>query len=135
MIVKANKNDTEALKMFALMMAWAFPLFFAGLLPWLFSYSWHWWPLLVSAYFIATYAVIPSLIYYPYIIWMTVAGALGWFNSRVILAVTFYLLIWPIGLLLRLTNKLDFDLKANKKDSNYKMPEKNKDKNRLEHPF
>src|SRR3989344_4718326 len=37
--------------------------------------------------------------------WMTLALLLGWVMTRVILAIVFYLVITPIGLVLRLTGK------------------------------
>ena len=37
--------------------------------------------------------------------WMALGQALGWFNTRIILGVVFYLLITPMGLLMRLAGK------------------------------
>ncbi len=37
--------------------------------------------------------------------WMKLAHALGWFNTRLILTVVFYLVLTPVGLLLRILRK------------------------------
>jgi Saxitoxin biosynthesis operon protein SxtJ len=37
--------------------------------------------------------------------WMALGQALGWFNTRIILGVVFYLLVTPMGLLMRLAGK------------------------------
>lgn len=39
------------------------------------------------------------------LIWMTLAVVLGWFMSRFILSVIYYLVLTPIGLILRLSKK------------------------------
>lgn len=53
----------------------------------------------------------PKILYYPYRGWMCFAFALAWFNTRLILSLVFYLLITPVGLLLRLLGKRPLDLR------------------------
>ena len=129
------KSDRRELRRFALMMTWALPLFFTILLPWLFSYSWQWWPLLVSLFFAALYAFAPGLIFYPYRAWMGVAGVIGWINTRLILGFTFVVLIVPLGLLLRLLGKLQYKDRGRSSDSYYIVTEAAPAKQRLEQPF
>lgn len=38
-------------------------------------------------------------------IWFKIAEGLGWFNSRVILSIMFYVFLWPIAMLYRLSTK------------------------------
>jgi hypothetical protein len=47
----------------------------------------------------------PGVLKLAYIIWMGLAQVLGWFNTRVILVILFYLVFTPIGLVLRLGGK------------------------------
>ena len=51
-------------------------------------------------------------------LWTKLATMLGWINSRILLSVIFFILLFPIALLYRLFNKNHLDLK-NKKDSLY----------------
>jgi hypothetical protein len=44
----------------------------------------------------------PNLLAAPARAWMAVGHALGWFNSRVLLTLMFFVVVWPIGLLARL---------------------------------
>jgi len=104
----ADKSDIVELKKFALTMVWAFPVFFILLIPWIFSYDMHWWPLVVSAVLALFYLVRPRLIYYPYRVWMNIALVLGWINTRIILGLVFFTLIFPLGFLLRTLNKLQY---------------------------
>jgi len=44
----------------------------------------------------------PLLLKYPYIAWMRLASILGWLNTRLLLAVVFYFIFSPVGLVMRL---------------------------------
>ena len=52
-------------------------------------------------------------------VWMTLAIILGWFMSRVILSILFYLIITPIGFLLRLFGRDPLNLKVDNSVSSY----------------
>jgi len=135
MMNATNKNiSTKELKGFALMMAWAFPLFIGVIAPWLFGKGLQWWTLWVSLFFITLAFIAPKLIDYPYRAWMFIGGIIGYINTRIILGFTFFLLIFPIGLVLRMTNKLQFQ-KHNKGCSNYVKRTDKIEKERLEKPF
>jgi len=130
------KSDTKSLKQFALTMSWAFPVIFCGLLPWLFNLSVPWWPLLITTMMLLMYFVAPRFLYYPYRLWMMIAGVLGWINTRIILGLCFYLLIMPIGLVLRTFGKLQYKNRMNTNaGSNYVQREAESDKQNLEYPF
>ncbi len=128
-----NVSPSE-LKEFGLLMTWAFPLFIGVIAPWFLGKGLQWWTLWVSLCFILPAFLAPKLIYYPFRTWMYVASIIGFINTRLILGLTFYLLIFPIGIALRLTNKLQYK-KNNKSRSNYVIRDEKLDKKRLEHPF
>lgn len=44
----------------------------------------------------------PSLLRIPSAAWWRLAGWLGWINSRILLVLIFALVLWPVGLILRL---------------------------------
>ena len=52
-------------------------------------------------------------------IWMTLALIIGWFMSRVILIILFYLVLTPVGLIAKLSGKHFLDLKLDKERSSY----------------
>jgi len=126
--------NTTALKSFGLLMTWAFPLFIGIIAPWLIDLPPQWWTLWVSVFFISLALVTPKLLYWPHKIWMFVAGIIGFINTRLLLGATFYLLIFPIGLVLKLTNKLQFK-KTNQQQSNYVVRRDKITKTQLEQPF
>lgn len=51
--------------------------------------------------------------------WMTLAFALGWFNTRLLLGIFFYIILTPIGLLMRLFGKDLLDEKIDRSASTY----------------
>jgi hypothetical protein len=135
MLILVSKTEVGALKAFARTMIWAFPAVFMGLLPWLFEQSIHWWPAVISGVLLVLYFVYPSGIYYPYRVWMAIAGVLGWINTRIILGLAFYLLIFPIGLLMRSIGKLQYQTKMNETDSFWIKREQKLTKENLKDPF
>jgi hypothetical protein len=130
----APSMDANALKSFGLMMTWAFPLFIGIIAPWLISLPLQWWTLWVSLFFVSLALVAPKLLYWPYKVWMFVAGIIGFINTRLLLGVTFYVIIFPIGMLLKLTKKLQFK-KTNQQPSNYVTRSDTIAKTQLERPF
>jgi hypothetical protein len=142
MLKLADKSDITALKEFARTMMWAFPVIFMLILPWLFNGPIHWWPASISALLILLYFAYPAGLYYPYRLWMAIASVLGWINTRLILGLAFYLLIMPIGLLMRTLGKLQYKTKIScsadvqPTNSSYWIKSEDKlDKNKLENPF
>jgi hypothetical protein len=52
-------------------------------------------------------------------IWMSLAVIIGWFMTRVILSILFYLVLTPTGLILRLFGKQFLDLKMDNPKKSY----------------
>jgi len=133
-LFKPQTISTKELKDFGLLMTWAFPLFIGVIAPWVLGKGLQWWTLWVSLFFISLAILAPKLIYWPYKVWMFIGGIIGFINTRIILGITFYLLIFPIGLLLRILNKLQYK-KQNKSCSNYIKRTDKLTKEQLENPF
>ncbi len=81
---------------------------------------------LISLSFLLFAATIPALLKYFYITLMKFAFILGWFNTRLLLCVIFYLVFSPIGLLMRLF-KIDLlDRRFNRTSQSYWKPKEKK---------
>jgi hypothetical protein len=57
-------------------------------------------------------------------IWMILAVLMGWFMTRIILIILFYLIVTPIGLLARLFGKDFLNTKFNRNLDSYWIPKK-----------
>tara|TARA_B110000003_G_C16591726_1_gene512123 strand:- start:583 stop:996 length:414 start_codon:yes stop_codon:yes gene_type:complete len=83
--------------------------------------------LYIAGTFISLGLIIPIILKPIYIVWMVFAVVLGWFMTRVILSLLFYVIITPIGLIMRAFGKDFLDIKKlavkgsywNQRDSNF----------------
>jgi hypothetical protein len=134
----APLNDKKALRDFALGFSALVVLCFSGLLPWIFSTPVPLWPFYVAAILIPLGLVLPVSIYPAYRIWLVVASILGWVNTRIIMFAAFFVMIFPIGLVLRGLHKLQYNtiLQRGKTHHSYwQRREHSPNKNNLKEPF
>jgi hypothetical protein len=61
-----------------------------------------------------------------YLIWMSLAFTLGWFMSRLLLSVVYYVILTPIGFFLRMTGKTFLEKSFNKNADSYWIKKTNK---------
>ncbi len=76
--------------------------------------------IIVAALFALTALLAPDPLAPLYRWWMRLAEALGWFNTRVLLILIFYLVVTPIGLVMRLLRRSPLDTAA--RDSYWTEP-------------
>ncbi len=112
---------------------------FLGLLvPWLWSLdiSPRKWPWPVGGVFVVWALVHPASLRPVYKAWMGFGHALGWVNSRVILGLMFYLVIAPMGLVMRLILRKD-PMKRHYESAadTYRVASENTEIKRMEKPF
>ncbi|MBZ9613385.1 SxtJ family membrane protein [Rheinheimera maricola] len=132
--MQVNRNDTAALRRFGWQMAIAWPLLFGLVLPWLFSAAWPLWPWIVAAAFASLALLLPGGLYWPARGWFVFAHVMGWLNTRLILALLFFVVITPLGWLLRLLGKLDYHAQPQANDS-YWLKSSNIDADNMKDPF
>ena len=90
--------------------------------------------LAVSGFFLVFGTLLPTALKAVQKIWMTAALLMGWLMSRVILTVLFYLVVAPLGVLLRLSGKDLLDLKPVSRESHW-QPRKARPKEDYENQF
>ena len=73
----------------------------------------------IGVSFIGLGLIVPILLKPIYLLWMTFAVILGWFMTRLILSLLFYLVITPIGLALRISGKDLLELKKKENQGSY----------------
>lgn len=78
-----------------------------------------WWFFGAGGFFLASALLYCRILKYPYIIWMKFSFVLGFISTTVLLTVLFYLVLFPISLVLKLFNKDLIDQKINKTVSSY----------------
>ena len=102
-----NKNEinTSMLRQFGFIMGFFIALLFGMLFPWILGYPYPFWPWILAGIFLATALLSPDLLGPVYKWWMRVGLVIGWINSRVIMILLFYLVMFPMGLILKLLGK------------------------------
>jgi len=86
------------------------------------------WATVVFMLLIGPAIIKPVLLQSAHRCWMTVGSALGWVNTRVILAILYFMAVMPVGLLLRLFGRTPLKLHFDPSATSYReLPEENED--------
>lgn len=94
------KSGPEEVRKFGVLFAVVSALL-AAYLAWKGHSTWP-WPLGTALFFLVTGFFVQPLLRPLYVGWMKFAFVLGWINTRLILGVFFYLLLTPLGIVMRL---------------------------------
>jgi len=108
---------------------------FALILPWVFDHSWPIWPWIFAGVLWLAALFIPAGLGPIYLGWMKFGHIVGAFNAKVILSIVFYLLITPVGLVMRFVGKSPIPRGSNKEQTSYRVPSRKPLKNHFERPF
>lgn len=96
------------------------------------------WPYFAafSGLFLLAGLIVPGILKPIYKAWMAFAIVLGWFMTRVLLTVTFFLVFTPMGILTKIMGKDLLDLKWDPDaDTYWKKHEPVTDKERYKKPY
>lgn len=116
--MKKPRNELKDLKQFGLTLGiilFVFGVihFFKGRAIWYIPFF------LISVLSICAALVMPVSLKKPYSVFMKIAHALGWFNTRVILIAVYFFLLTPIALIIRMLGKDPLNRKIDKKEPTY----------------
>lgn len=133
---KIVEPDSKELRSFGLMFGVIFAILFGLFFPWLLdSESWPRWPWIVFAVTGGLGLLLPLVLKPFYYLWMYLGAALGWFNTRLILGLIFYLMFTPVALLLWLLRKDPMRRKLDAAASTYREPSERNEAKRMENPY
>ena len=128
--------NNKELRKFGLTTGAILVVLFAFIFPWIFDFTaMPTWPWIVAGCLWVPALFIPNALRPVYTTWMKIGHVLGWINTRIILGVIFYMLILPMGLVMRLFGKDPMARKVNKSASSYRVESISEPKDRLEKPF
>ncbi len=132
---EVTKSD---LRKFGFIMGGMFALIFGLIFPWIGDKTkdtWPMWPFIVMAVFWVVATVAPQILRPVNDIWLKIGNVLGFINTRIILGLMFFVMIFPIGMLLKLFGKDSMDRKLDKDVDTYRKITKQRNKEHLEKPF
>nr|MDJ0832323.1 SxtJ family membrane protein [Gammaproteobacteria bacterium] len=114
--------DNQGLRKFGITTGIIVALLFGLALPWLFdAQSLPLWPWIISGLLWAPALIYPRILNPVYRGWMKIGHALGWINSRIILGLVFYVMVLPMGLIMRLFGKDPMTRKLDQSVSSYRV--------------
>jgi hypothetical protein len=136
MMTDIPRLDNKGLRQFGLTTGAIIVVLFALLFPWVFdATSMPLWPWILASLLWLPALFIPSVLRPVYATWMKIGHVIGWVNTRIILGVLFYVMILPMGLIMRLFGKDPMARKRDKSASSYRIKSISEAKDRLEKPF
>jgi hypothetical protein len=138
-----NHDNTAALtpktlREFGLLTGALIIVLVGGLLPWLWERDILEWQKItapVGGTLILWALAHPASLAYVYKPWMYLAEKIGWFNTRVIMALLFYVVIFPIGAIMRLAGKDPMARKFETAAASYRKLKAPQPKDHMETPF
>jgi hypothetical protein len=125
---------SAALRSFGLIMAAMVAGLFGLALPWLFGRPLPLWPWIVAFAFALPALAAPRMLGPVHRAWMAVGAVLGAINTRILLAAMFYLVMVPVGLVMRLAGR-DPMRRARRDDPTYRLPSTERAADDMEKPF
>ena len=128
--------DKKGLRKFGITTGAIIVALFALFFPWIFdATSMPVWPWILAALLWVPALLIPSMLRPVYTTWMKIGHGIGWVNTRIILGVLFYVLVLPMGLIMRLFGKDPMARRLDKSASSYRIESVSEPKDRLEKPY
>jgi hypothetical protein len=128
--------DRAGLRKFGLTTGAIVALLFGFLLPWLFNLSHALWPWILAAILVFWALVLPTSLAPVYKGWMKVGMVLGFINTHIILFLLYYLVFFPVGLVIRIAGRdpMARTLTSAPGDS-YRVASKQRDHKHFERPY
>jgi hypothetical protein len=96
-----NQVSRRELRDFGLIVGAVCAALFGILLPFLKHRAFPVWPWIVALALVVPALAFPSGLRGPHFVWMKFGSALGWINQRIVLTMIFYIILMPIGLMMR----------------------------------
>ncbi len=131
----SNTPTRQQLRNFGLIMGTMIALFFGLLIPWIWDLTIPVWPWALAALFCVWGLSLPNTLSPVYRAWIKLGHGLGWVNTRILLGIIFYLIIMPVGLLMRLAGKDPMSRHFERDRNTYRIESTSPPRNSLEKPF
>ena len=93
------------------------------------------WALTFAIVLAATALIFPPVLKLFFRLWMTIGEMLGWLNTRLILILTYYGLIVPIGAVFRLTGNDPMRRKFDGNAETYRIPRSKRPPSHMHHQY
>lgn len=105
------------------------------LLPWLRDHEPHRWPFYIGVPVAVLAAIWPAALRPLYIVWMKFGAVMGFINTRIIMSIFFFVLLTPVGWLMKLLGKDPLARALEKSAKTYRVTSSAYTKEQMEKPY
>ena len=98
-----SSSQKKQLREFGVLIAFGFPIIIGWILPIVSGHIFRIWTLWIGIPSLFIAIVKPTLLKYPYKIWIRIGNILGFINSHIILGAIFFLILFPLSIFMKLT--------------------------------
>ncbi|OGT34267.1 MAG: hypothetical protein A2W28_07115 [Gammaproteobacteria bacterium RBG_16_51_14] len=130
--MEPDRND---LKRFGLVTGCLIAGLFGLLFPWLLETAFPYWPWLLAAVLVLWALISPLTLKTIYISWLRFGSFMNRITTPLLLGVVFYLIITPMGLMMRLRGRDMMQLKPDPGKLSYRRQSQYRSRETLERPF
>jgi len=127
--------DNRELRKFGFIFSGILLVLFAGLLPWLRERPLPMWPFYIGVPVAALALLWPAGLRPLYIAWMKFGAVMGAINTRIIMTVFFFVVVTPIGWLMRLSGKDPMARVLDKSATSYRVRSSVQEREQVEKPY
>ena len=127
--------DRKGLRDFGLITGALIALIFGLLFPYQLGLSWPLWPWIVFAVLGLMALISPMALNPIYTIWMKIGGVIGSVMSRIILGIVFFLVVTPIGLIMRAMGNDPMRRELNESETSYRESISENKSNSFDKPY
>jgi len=127
--------DNRELRKFGFIFSGILIVLFAGLLPWLREHPLPRWPFYIGVPVAALALAWPAGLRPLYRVWMKFGAVMGAINTRIIMTVFFFVILAPIGWVMRLAGKDPMARALDRSATSYRVPSAAHDKEHVEKPY
>ena len=126
---------TGELRSFGLIFAAMVAVLFGLLIPWLAGHPWPYWPWYIGGVVGTLGLVAPPLLYPLYRVWMAFGMVAGWINTRLILGLLFFVMLLPVGLLMKLIGRDPMRRGFDREATSYRIARTPAARDHMEKPY
>ena len=127
--------DLKALREFGLVMSGCIGLFFGLLIPWMLRRPFPLWPRVAAGVLLPWSLAAPRSLRLVYLGWMKLGSFLNRITTPVILGIVYFIVITPIGIIMRLQGKDPMASRFDEGAQSYRVSSRKINNNNKERPF
>jgi hypothetical protein len=134
-VIDNTPANTAELRNFGLLTGGLAAAIFGFLFPCLRHRAIPAWPWLACAILWIAALAAPRALKHPFRAWTAFGWALGWINSRVIMTIVFYLLVVPLGVVMRLAGRDRMARSFDPDSASYRVVSRHTSRESMDKPY